>query len=105
MKNTLIIVLAALLIITGIILNLYYENIADAGQFVCNYFAVGQFAVGVFAAGTFSVGIFSIGIFSIGIFSLGIFNIGIYTIGFFLIGWRKRHLKIQTENIECIEKV
>lgn len=103
MKNKWILILATLMVITGLVINFNYYNIMDAGQFSCDYFAVGQFAAGIFAAGTFSVGIFSVGIFSVGIFSLGIFNIGLYTIGIFLIGWKKSKLKVESENPDCAE--
>ncbi len=95
MKKYWIVLVAVTLVIVGIVLNVMQGDMASAGDFACNYFAVGNFACGVFAAGNFSMGIFSIGIFSIGIFSLSIFNIGIYTLGFFLIGVKKRRLKLQ----------
>lgn len=90
MKKIVFISLAAILLLTGIILNYTYSNMFSAGDFVFNYFAAGDFAIGVFAAGKFSAGIFSIGIFSIGIFSISIFNIAIYSVGIFAIAYKKK---------------
>lgn len=88
-NKTWIYILAAALLIIGLILNFTVGNTLSAGDYVINYFAAGDFACGVFAAGKFSVGIFSVGIFSIGIFSMGIFNIAIYGMGLFIFGWKK----------------
>ena len=90
MKKSWILILASVLLITGIILQFTKGDMFSAGDYCSNYFAAGDFACGVFAAGKFSIGIFSIGIFSIGIFSIGIFNIGLYAIGLFVLGWKKR---------------
>lgn len=94
MKKYWYLIVATILVIAGFILNYTYQPMFSAGDFVCNYFAVGDFALGVFAAGKFSAGIFSIGIFSIGIFSVSIFNIAIYAIGIFVIGYKKRLPKL-----------
>ncbi len=91
-KSFFVPVIAALLLITGLVLHLTTGNMFSAGDYSMNYFAAGDFACGVFAAGEFSIGIFSIGIFSIGIFSIGIFNIGVYAAGFFLLAWRKKRM-------------
>jgi hypothetical protein len=90
MKKVWYLLVAAVLIIAGFILNYTYAPMFSAGDYACNYFAAGDFALGVFAAGKFSAGIFSIGIFSIGIFSASIFNIAIYSVGIFVIAYKKR---------------
>jgi hypothetical protein len=90
MKKVWYLIVAAVLVIAGLILNYTYAPMFSAGDYVFNYFAVGDFALGVFAAGKFSAGIFSIGIFSIGIFSISIFNIAIYSVGLFVIAYKKR---------------
>jgi len=100
MKKYWFIIIAAILVITGFILNYTYAPMFSAGDYVCNYFAVGDFALGVFAAGKFSAGIFSIGIFSIGIFSISIFNISIYSVGLFVIAYKKRLPKTLIEALE-----
>jgi hypothetical protein len=91
-KSLFIPVTAALLLVTGLVLQLTTGNMFSAGDYSMNYFAAGDFACGVFAAGQFSIGIFSAGIFSVGIFSVGIFNVGLYAVGFFLFAWRKRRV-------------
>ena len=63
MKKSWILILAAALLIVGLIVNFTVENAFSAGEFSMNYFAAGDFACGVFAAGKFSVGIFSSSIF------------------------------------------
>ena len=55
MKKYWILILAVVLIITGIIINIYYGGIIDSGKFASGYFAAGDFAVGVFSAGMFSI--------------------------------------------------
>ncbi|OFX83237.1 MAG: hypothetical protein A2W99_12540 [Bacteroidetes bacterium GWF2_33_16] len=90
MKKVWYLLVAAVLIIAGFILNYTYAPMFSAGDYACNYFAAGDFALGVFAAGKFSAGIFSIGIFSIGIFSVSIFNVAIYSVGIFVIAYKKR---------------
>lgn len=90
MKKYWYLILAAVLVIVGFILNYTYQPMFSAGDYVFNYFAAGDFALGVFAAGKFSAGIFSIGIFSIGIVSASIFNISLYAIGIFVIAYKKR---------------
>lgn len=100
MKKVWYLLVAAVLIIAGFILNYTYAPMFSAGDYACNYFAAGDFALGVFAAGKFSAGIFSIGIFSIGIFSASIFNLSIYAVGIFVIAYKKRlpnMLKSETE--------
>ncbi|HRW62955.1 MAG TPA: hypothetical protein P5132_05685 [Bacteroidales bacterium] len=94
MKKYWYLIVAAVLIIAGFILNYTYAPMFSAGDFACNYFAAGDFALGVFAAGKFSAGIFSIGIFSIGIFSASIFNVAIYSVGIFVIAYKKRLPKL-----------
>ncbi len=94
MKKYWYLIVAAILVITGFILNYTYQPMFSAGDYACNYFAAGDFALGVFAAGKFSAGIFSIGIFSIGIFSASIFNIAIYATGIFVIGYKKKLPKL-----------
>jgi len=64
MKKYWWVLVAAVLIIVGLVLNYYYGNMLSVGQFASGYFAAGQFATGVFAADTFAVGVFSIGILS-----------------------------------------
>ncbi|MEE4198062.1 MAG: hypothetical protein V2I54_10490 [Bacteroidales bacterium] len=100
MKKYWFIIVAAILIIAGFIINQTYTPMFSAGDYVCNYFAAGDFALGVFAAGKFSVGIFSIGIFSIGIFSISIFNMAIYSVGLFVIAYKKRLPKIIREALD-----
>jgi len=97
MKKSIVLILAAVLLVAGIVLNLTVGNMFSAGDYCMNYFAAGDYAAGVFAAGRFSIGIFSIGIFSIGIFSLGIFNIALYATGLFAWAWRKRKLTLDKE--------
>ncbi|MDX9695575.1 MAG: hypothetical protein RBT49_07265 [Bacteroidales bacterium] len=94
MKKVWYLLVAAVLIIAGFILNYTYAPMFSAGEFACSYFAAGDFALGVFAAGKFSAGIFSIGIFSIGIFSMSIFNVAIYSVGIFVIAYKKRLPKL-----------
>ena len=94
MKKVWYLLVAAVLIIAGFILNYTYAPMFSAGDYACNYFAAGDFALGVFAAGKFSAGIFSIGIFSIGIFSASIFNVAIYSVGIFVIAYKKRLPKL-----------
>lgn len=94
MKKVWYLLVAAVLIIAGFILNYTYAPMFSAGDYACNYFAAGDFALGVFAAGKFSAGIFSIGIFSIGIFSMSIFNVAIYSVGIFVIAYKKRLPKL-----------
>jgi len=94
MKKYWYLIVAAVLIITGFILNHTYQPMFSAGDYALNYFAAGDFAIGVFAAGKFSAGIFSIGIFSIGIFSVSIFNLAIYSVGIFAIAYKKRLPKL-----------
>ncbi len=98
MKKVWYLLVAAVLIIAGFILNYTYAPMFSAGDYACNYFAAGDFALGVFAAGKFSAGIFSIGIFSIGIFSASIFNISIYAVGIFVIAYKKRLPKLLKED-------
>jgi len=105
MKKYWILSTAAILVITGFVLNQFYPGIFDAGDFSKGYFAAGQFSIGVFAAGTFAIGIFSIGIFSIGVFSIGIFNIGIFGVGIFVYAWRKRKVAIEVKDYDEPEKV
>ena len=100
MKKYWYLFLAAVLIITGFILNYTYQPMFSAGDYVCNYFAAGDFALGVFAAGKFSAGIFSIGIFSIGIFSISIFNVAIYSVGIFALAYKKRLPKLLKQAME-----
>ena len=100
MKKYWFIIVAAILVIAGFILHYTYPPMFSAGDYVCNYFAVGDFALGVFAAGKFSAGIFSIGIFSVGIFSISIFNIAIYSVGIFVIAYKKRLPKIIKEALD-----
>jgi hypothetical protein len=90
MKKVWYLLVAAVLIIAGFILNYTYAPMFTASDYAFNYFAAGDFALGVFAAGKFSVGIFSIGIFSIGIFSMSIFNVAIYSVGIFVLAYKKR---------------
>lgn len=94
MKKHWILLLAAVLLIAGVVLNAIYGGLFSAGEHSFNYFASGNYAMGVFAAGEFSVGIFSAGIFSVGIFSIGIFNIGLYSLGIFVYAWKKKHPNI-----------
>ncbi len=105
MKKYWYLIVAAILIIAGFILNYTYQPMFSAGDYACNYFAAGDFALGVFAAGKFSVGIFSIGIFSIGIFSVSIFNIAIYATGIFVIGYKKKLPKLFNKEEEIAEKI
>lgn len=100
MKKYWYLIVAAVLIIVGFILNYTYEPMFSAGDYACNYFAAGDFALGVFAAGKFSAGIFSIGIFSIGIFSVSIFNIALYSVGIFVIAYKKRLPNLFKEALE-----
>jgi len=100
MKKYWYLFLAAILVITGFILNHTYAPMFSAGDFARNYFAAGDFALGIFAAGKFSIGIFSIGIFSIGVFSISIFNVAIYSVGFFVIAYKKRLPKIIKEALD-----
>ena len=51
MKKYWYLIVAAVLIIVGFILNYTYHPMFSAGDYACNYFAAGDFAVGVFAAG------------------------------------------------------
>jgi len=90
MKKYWYLIVAAVLIIAGFILNYTYAPMFSAGDYVCNYFAAGDYALGVFAVGKFSAGIFSIGIFSVGIFSVSIFNIALYSTGIFVIAYKKK---------------
>jgi hypothetical protein len=94
MKKSMIFILAAVLILVGLILQFTVGNMFSAGDFSMNYFAAGDYACGVFASGTFAIGIFSAGIFSCGIFSLGIFNIAVYATGFFAWAYKKRRMKL-----------
>ena len=71
-----ILITAAVLLVTGIVLQLTIGNMFSAGDYSFNYFAAGDFACGVFAAG---------------IFSIGIFNIGLFAVGLFIMGWKKRY--------------
>lgn len=107
MKKYWYLFVAAILIITGFILNYAYEPMFSAGDCVCNYFAAGDYALGVFAAGKFSAGIFSIGIFSIGIFSISIFNIAVYSTGIFVIAYKKKLPKLfkQALDQDSVEEV
>lgn len=100
MKKYWYLILAAVLIITGFILNYTYQPMFSAGDYACNYFAAGDFAIGVFAAGKFSAGIFSIGIFSVGIFSASIFNVAIYSVAIFSIAYKKRLPKLLNKTSE-----
>lgn len=100
MKKYWYLILAAILIITGFILNYTYQPMFSAGDFAFNYFAAGDFALGVFAAGKFSAGIFTIGIFSVGVFSISLFNIAIYSVGIFVIAYKKRLPKLFKQALE-----
>jgi hypothetical protein len=101
MKKHWILIIAAILVIAGLVLNYFTGTAFDSGQYAKGYFASGQYAVGVFAAGSFAIGIFSAGIFSIGIFGIGIFNIAVYGIGLFLMGYWKKYLKLNSEAETC----
>ncbi|MBU8892528.1 MAG: hypothetical protein KOO66_07095 [Bacteroidales bacterium] len=98
MKKVWYLLVAAVLIIAGLILNYTYSGMFSAGDFAFNYFAAGDFAIGVFAAGKFSAGIFSIGIFSVGIFSVSIFNLALYSTGIFVIAYKKKLPKLMQGN-------
>ena len=100
MKKYWYLLVAAVLIIAGFILNYTYQPMFSAGDYVCNYFAAGDYALGVFAVGKFSAGVFSIGIFSIGIFSVSIFNIALYSTGIFVIAYKKKLPKLLANNQE-----
>ena len=84
MKKSWILLVAAVLLITGLLLQFTVGNMFSAGDFCMNYFAAGDYACGVFASGTFAVGIFS----------LGIFNLAIYATGIFAIAYKKRRIKL-----------
>ncbi len=90
MKKYWILITAIVLVIIGLLVNIFYSSSLSTGDFALNYFSAGRFSVGVFSVGIFSIGIFSAGIFSIGIFSIGIFNIGLYAIGIFILAYKKR---------------
>jgi len=100
MKKYWYLLVAAVLVIIGFILNYTYQPMFSAGDYARNYFAVGDFALGVFAAGKFSAGIFSVGIFSIGIFSISIFNIALYSTGIFVIAYKKKLPKLFKQALE-----
>lgn len=85
--------LAIIMVIAGLIVELFFADISQTGDFVHGYFAAGEFALGVFAAGMFSIGIFSVGIFSVGIFSAGIFNVGLVAIGLLVLAYRRRYVQ------------
>ena len=85
--------LAIIMVMGGLIVELFLADISQSGDFVHGYFAAGEFALGVFAAGMFSVGIFSVGMFSVGIFSAGIFNVGLFAIGFLVVAYRRRYVQ------------
>lgn len=95
MKQSYVLLTAAVLAVIGIGSSLFGADMLDFGHGALNWFAAGEFAFGVFAAGTFAVGVFSIGVFSVGIFSFGLFSVGIWTAGVFLYGINKRRLRMQ----------